>query len=112
MEVFLQIRRKKTTIFLIGKESTTVKELKVMLNGITKTPTEYINLFNGEENTLADESSLSDCGLLASVCKAQQPGELVMAFKDEQKVVTPYSNPPEMPEVMRQDNPAQDQVAA
>merc|ERR1712202_8723 len=99
------------TIFLIGKENHGVKELKTMINGITWAPVEDINLFNAEEKALADEKALSDYGLLASVCKAQQPGELVMSIKDEQKVVTPYSNPPEMPEVMRQDNAPQDQAA-
>eukprot|EP00092_Neocalanus_flemingeri_P064861 GFUD01078774.1.p1 GENE.GFUD01078774.1~~GFUD01078774.1.p1 ORF type:complete len:113 (-),score=21.82 GFUD01078774.1:261-599(-) len=112
MEVFLQVRRQKTTIFLTVNESTTGKELKAMLHGITKTPVEYINLFNAEEKAFGDEKSLADFGLLSSMCKAQNPGELVMAFKEEPKVVTPYSNPPKMPEVMRQENAPQEQVAA
>ena len=112
MEVFLQIRRQKTTIFLSGKETTTVKELKMMLNGITNTPIEFINLFDAEDKALAEEKTLSDYGLLATVCKAQKPGELVMAFKEEQKEIIPYSNPPEMPDVTRQDIPPQEQMAA
>ena len=81
MEVFLQIRRNKTTIFLIGKENTSVKELKLMLNGVTMTPAvEHINLFNVKRPWLMKIPSLT----MASVCKAQ-PGELVivMSFKDE-----------------------------
>jgi hypothetical protein len=113
MEVFLQIRRQKTTIFLTVKETATVKEVKAMLNGITNTAMEDICLFNAEEKVLSDdEKVLSDYGFLSTVCKAQQPGELMMVFKGEQKVVTPYSNPPEMPEVMRQDNLPQEQVAS
>ena len=113
MEVFLQIRRQKTTIFLTVKETTTVKEVKAMLHGIINTAVDDISLFNAEEKVLAeDEKVLSDYGFLSTVCKAQKPGELMMVFKGEQKVVTPYSNPPEMPEVMRQDNSSQEQVAA
>jgi len=36
MDVFLMIRRKKTTVFLDAKENTTVAELKRMVEGITK----------------------------------------------------------------------------
>ena len=41
MDVFLMIRRKKTTLFLDAKDNTTVLELKRMVEGITKkSPTE------------------------------------------------------------------------
>ena len=36
MDVFLMVRRKKTTIFLDAKETTTVLDLKKMIEGITK----------------------------------------------------------------------------
>ena len=43
------IRRHKTTIFLDAKESTTVLELKKMLQGITKRTPEDIRLFKDEQ---------------------------------------------------------------
>ena len=112
MEVFLQVRRKKTTIFLTVKENTNVAELKLMLSAITNTAKESINLFNAEEKPMVDDKTLADYGLMAATCKAQQPGELVMSFKDERVMVIPYSNPPELPEVMRQQENSQEQQAA
>lgn len=38
MDVFMMIRRKKTTIFTDAKETTPVYELKKMIEGILKVP--------------------------------------------------------------------------
>jgi hypothetical protein len=49
MDVFLMIRRHKTTIFLDAKENTTVMELKRMIEGITKKlPTDQ-RLYNKDD---------------------------------------------------------------
>jgi hypothetical protein len=49
MDVFLMIRRHKTTIFLDAKENTTVMELKRMIEGITKkSPTDH-RLYNKDD---------------------------------------------------------------
>jgi len=42
------IRRKKTTIFMDAKESTTVLELKKMIQGIVKKKPEDMKLFKGK----------------------------------------------------------------
>ena len=49
MDVFLMVRRKKTTIFLDAKESTTVLELKKMIEGITKKSPSEQQLYNKED---------------------------------------------------------------
>ena len=43
------VRRKKTTIFLDAKESTTVLELKKMIEGITKKSPSEQQLYNKDE---------------------------------------------------------------
>merc|ERR1719458_150289 len=92
MDVFLMVRRKKTTIFLDAKETTTVLELKKMIEGITK-----------------------------KVPHDQQPAEVGLAFRGEEGSSgweelekTPYSTPPELPDVMKpgQDTAAQEQTVA
>ena len=49
MDVFLMVRRKKTTIFLDAKESSTVLDLKKMIEGITKKAPTDQQLFNKED---------------------------------------------------------------
>ena len=49
MDVFLMVRRKKTTIFLDAKENTTVGDLKKMIEGITKKPPHEQQLYNKED---------------------------------------------------------------
>ena len=49
MDVFLMIRRHKTTIFLDAKENNTVLELKKMIEGILKYKPEDQQLFKDEE---------------------------------------------------------------
>lgn len=48
-DVFLMIRHKKTTIFMDAKESTTVSELKRMVQGITKRLPEDMKLFKDDQ---------------------------------------------------------------
>jgi len=43
------VRRKKTSIFLDAKESTTVSELKKMVRGITKRGIEDMKLYKDEQ---------------------------------------------------------------
>ena len=43
------VRRKKTSIFLDAKESTTVSELKKMVRGITKRAVEDMKLYKDEQ---------------------------------------------------------------
>lgn len=54
---------------------------------------------------MEDDKSLSEYGLTSSQAKAQSPAEVGLAFmvdgsfEDLEK--TPYSNPPELPDVMK-----------
>ena len=59
-----------------------------------------------------DDKSLADYGLTAAVAKAQQPAEVGLAFRGddgawEELEKTPYSIPPELPDVMK---PGQDKT--
>ena len=48
-DVFLMVRRKKTTLFIDAKESTTVAELKKIVKGITKKAVEDMKLFKEDQ---------------------------------------------------------------
>uniref|UniRef100_A0A8C0H8P6 Ubiquitin-like domain-containing protein n=1 Tax=Chelonoidis abingdonii TaxID=106734 RepID=A0A8C0H8P6_CHEAB len=48
MDVFLMIRRHKMTIFADAKETTTVQELKKIVEGILKTPPEEQQLYKDD----------------------------------------------------------------
>lgn len=50
-DVFLMIRRHKTTIFTDAKESTTVYELKRIVEGILKRPPEDQRLFKVDQSS-------------------------------------------------------------
>jgi len=114
MDVFLMVRRKKTTIFLDAKETTSVIDLKKMIEGITKQAPGLQQLFNKDDVVMDDEKLLSDYGLASSMAKAQQPAEVGLAFRNEdgsweELEKTPYSNPPDLPDVMK---PGQDSAPA
>lgn len=105
MDVFLMIRRKKTTIFLDAKENTRVSDLKKMIEGITKKPPSEQMLYNKEDVAMQDDKTLADYGLSSTVAKAQSPAEVGLAFmvdgSFEELEKTPYSAPPELPDVMK-----------
>jgi transcription elongation factor B subunit 2 len=119
MDVFLMIRRGKTTLFMDAKESTTVLELKKMLQGITKKAPEEIRLFR-EEQPLEDHKNLGDCGFTSSTARAQAPATIGMSYKEgdefEELNFVPLSTPPELPDVMKPQETvnagSQDQVQA
>ena len=54
------VRRKKTSIFLDAKESTTVSELKKMVRGITKKGVEDMKLYK-DEQVCGEEVFVSVC---------------------------------------------------
>uniref|UniRef100_A0A8C8ED74 Ubiquitin-like domain-containing protein n=1 Tax=Otus sunia TaxID=257818 RepID=A0A8C8ED74_9STRI len=58
MDVYLMIRHHKTTIFTEAKETTTVHELKKVVEGILKRP---------------PEETLLDCGLSSQSCRPHVP---------------------------------------
>lgn len=98
------IRRQKTTIFIDAKESTTVLDLKKMLQGISKKAPEDIRLFK-DEQPLEDNKNLGDCGFTSSTARAQAPATIGMAYKEgdefEELSIAALSTPPELPDVMK-----------
>ncbi|KAG8196759.1 hypothetical protein JTE90_014492 [Oedothorax gibbosus] len=81
MNVFLMVRRKKTTIFLDAKENTTVYDLKKMVEGITKVPPENQELYKDDE-VMEQHKILGDYGLNDSTAKAQAPAQVGLAYKE------------------------------
>jgi len=118
MDVFLMIRRKKTTIFTDAKDNTTVKELKQMIEGILKVRPRDQQVYNKENVLMLDDKQLQDYGITMSSAKAQSPAQLGLATRlesgdFEELDLTPYSSPPDLPDVMKAAEPAngQEQVA-
>lgn len=112
MDVFLMIRRQKTTIFTDAKENTPLGDVKRIIEGITKVPPENQRLFREDAVLSDDNKTLSDYGLNCNNAKAQSPATLGLIFKkedgewEELKIVD-LSNPPELPDVMKPQDPAQ-----
>ncbi|CAD7077537.1 unnamed protein product [Hermetia illucens] len=118
MDVFLVIRRKKSTIFTDAKENTTVTELKKIIEGILKIKPRDQMLFNKENLVMEEEKLLQDYGITTITAKPQTPAQLGLAIRMEngefeQLEITPYSSPPELPDVMKNHEAAngQEQVA-
>ncbi|XP_062331456.1 elongin-B-like [Osmerus eperlanus] len=105
MDVFLMIRRGKTTIFTDAKESTTVYELKRIVEGILKRAPEDQRLFK-DDQVLDDSKTLGDCGFTNQTARPQAPATVGLAFRVgddsfEQLQVESFSSPPELPDVMK-----------
>lgn len=118
MDVFMMIRRKKTTIFTDAKETTLVGELKRMIEGILKVPLADQRLYNKDNQLMEDDRTLQDCGITVQTAKAQCPAQLGLAIREnngdfESLDLTPYSLPPDLPDVMKNQDAAngQDQLA-
>lgn len=81
-------------------------ELKKMIEGIIKVPPEDIQLFNKDNVEMDDHRALQDYGLTASSAKAQCPAQIGLAVRGqdgnfEVLEMTPYSLPPDLPDVMK-----------
>ena len=106
MDVFLIVRRKKTNLFLEVKENTKVLDVKKMIQGILKVAPGNQKLTK-DELPLDDHKVLSDYGLTFHAARAQSPGVIGLAVRDdvtgefEALEVTPFSIPPELPDVMK-----------
>ncbi|KAF0312378.1 Elongin-B [Amphibalanus amphitrite] len=118
MDIYMMIRRQKTTIFTDAKENTSVMELKRILEGILKVSPENQKLFK-DETEMEDTKTLQDCGLTSSTAQAHKPATLVLCFRQEDgefeaPEVVPYSTPPELPDVMRpqQETAPAEQIAS
>ncbi|XP_067123211.1 elongin-B [Centruroides vittatus] len=117
MDVFLMIRRKKSTIFLDAKETTSVYDLKKMVEGITQVHPDNQRLYK-DDQLMEDNKTLGEYGLNSANAKAQDPATVGLAYKDletgkfEVLEMTPLSTPPELPEVMKPDAPSHEQLVA
>lgn len=105
MDVFLMIRRHKTTFFVDAKETTTVSELKRIVEGIIKVNPDDQKLYR-DDQTLDDNKTLGDSGFTSTTARAQAPGTVGLACKQddgefEALEITPLSSPPELPDVMK-----------
>uniref|UniRef100_A0AAQ6ABY8 Elongin-B n=1 Tax=Amphiprion ocellaris TaxID=80972 RepID=A0AAQ6ABY8_AMPOC len=74
------IRRHKTTIFTDAKESTTVYELKRIVEGILKRPPEDQRLYK-DDQLLEDSKTLGDCGFTSQTARPQAPATVGLAFR-------------------------------
>uniref|UniRef100_A0A803KK09 Elongin-B n=1 Tax=Xenopus tropicalis TaxID=8364 RepID=A0A803KK09_XENTR len=104
LDVFLMIRHHKTTIFTDAKESTTVYELKRIVEGILKRPPEDQKLYK-DDQVLDDNKTLGDCGFTSQTARPQAPATVGLAFRSSDSFeplrVDPFSSPPELPDVMK-----------
>jgi transcription elongation factor B subunit 2 len=110
MEIFLMVRRHKTTIFLDTKENATVADVKKMLAGIIKRPPEDQRLCY-EKRILDEREELRHCFQHGNgVGRAQNPATFGLMLRDpatgefEQLHITEYSQPPELPSAMEKDD--------
>uniref|UniRef100_A0A3Q2VHX3 Elongin-B n=1 Tax=Haplochromis burtoni TaxID=8153 RepID=A0A3Q2VHX3_HAPBU len=88
------IRRHKTTIFTDAKESTTVYELKRIVEGILKRPPEDQRLYK-DDVLLNDSQTLGNCGFTNQTARPQAPATVGLLR------IEPFSTPPELPDVMK-----------
>lgn len=116
MDVFLMIRRHKTTILTDAKETTTVYEVKKIIEGILKKLPEDQRLFKITKDqpiVMEDSKQLSDYGYTHLTARAQLPETIGLAYRiglqgDKEEFepleITPVSTPPDLPDVMKPDS--------
>ncbi|XP_052586255.1 elongin-B-like [Peromyscus californicus insignis] len=99
MDVFLMIQRHKTTIFTDTKESSTMFELKRIVEGILKRPPDEQRLYKDDGKTLGE------CGFTSQTARPQAPATVGLAFRADDTFealrIEPFSSPPELPDVMK-----------
>nr|CAD7392312.1 unnamed protein product [Timema cristinae] len=116
-DVFLMIRRKKLTIFTDAKDTTSVHELKKIIEGILKVNPTNQQLFNKDNFVMEDDKTLQEYGLTSAIAKAQSPAVVGLALRQENGdfeplELTPYSSPPDLPDVMKsQESNGQEQLS-
>ena len=112
------VRRHKTTIFLDAKETTTVYDVKRMLEGIMKRAPDDQRLYKLTKDQpllMEDSKPLSEYGYTHMTARAQLPETIGLAFrlgdKDEFESleITPVSTPPDLPDVMKSDTTTNNQ---
>ncbi|VFV29590.1 transcription elongation factor b [Lynx pardinus] len=98
------IRPHKTTIFAYAKESSTLFELKRIVEGIFKWPPDEQPLYKNDQ-LLDDGKTLGECGFTSQMARPQAPATLGLAFRADEAFealhIEPFSSPPELPDVMK-----------
>ncbi|XP_063932214.1 elongin-B-like isoform X2 [Zophobas morio] len=75
------IRRKTLTIFTDAKNTTTVLELKKIIEGFLKIPPQDQQLFNKDNTIMVDDRMLQDYGLTSTTTTAQNPATVGLAVR-------------------------------
>ncbi|XP_067388030.1 elongin-B-like isoform X2 [Emydura macquarii macquarii] len=107
MDVFLMIRRHKMTIFADAKETTTVQELKKIVEGILKRPPEEQQLYKDDWLLDDDNRTLMECGLSSQNSRPHAPAMVGLALfragegSFEPLHIDPFSSTPELPDVLK-----------
>lgn len=78
----------------------------MFFKGILKVKPVDQRLFSSDNDVLEDDSTLQDNGITMATAKAQQPAQLGLVIRNdigefETLEITPYSSPPDLPEVMK-----------
>lgn len=78
----------------------------MFFKGILKVKPVDQRLFSSDNDVLDDDSTLQDNGITMATAKAQQPAQLGLVIRNdigefETLEITPYSSPPDLPEVMK-----------
>ena len=97
------VRRKNTTIFIDARETTTVRELKKIIQGIMKVEPENQQLMNeGGSIVFDDDKQLWDYNLNSQKARAHNPATVALVFRQdngdyEKHEITSLSSPPVLP---------------
>ncbi|XP_052616790.1 elongin-B-like [Peromyscus californicus insignis] len=93
-----------TTIFTEAKESSTVFQLKRVVQGILQRPPEEQWLYK-DDQLLDDRKTLGECGFTSQTAQIQAPATVGLAFGADDAFEAlhsePFSSPPELPDVMK-----------
>uniref|UniRef100_A0A8C2YV68 Elongin-B n=1 Tax=Chinchilla lanigera TaxID=34839 RepID=A0A8C2YV68_CHILA len=104
MDLFLMIQRHKTTIFTDVKESSTVFELKCIIEGILKRPPDEQRLYK-DDQLLDDGKTLGECGFTSQTARPQAPATVWLAFREDDMLEAPsterFASLLELPDVMK-----------
>ncbi|XP_037592812.1 elongin-B-like [Cebus imitator] len=104
MDVFLMIRRHKTTIFTNAKESSTVFELKRIVEEILRRPPDEQRLYK-DDQLLDDGKTLGECGFTSQTARPQAPATVGLALRVDDTFealhIEPFSSPPDLLDMMK-----------
>nr|XP_058919932.1 elongin-B-like [Kogia breviceps] len=93
---------RKTAMFTDAKESSTVFELKRIVEDILRRP---LDEQRAERSLLDDGKTLGECGFTSQTAGPQVPATVGLAFRADEAFVAlriePFSNPPKLPHVMK-----------